>query len=103
MTATPLISPKDRFVKRLVGITGFFLLVCSIPLLLTPEPVLAYGGPGSIITGFGALLAVLAAVFAGIFGFVWFPLKRLARKIKILRGPPTPGPTAKALGESQDL
>lgn len=47
-----------------------------------PETALAYGGPGSIISGIGALLAVVAALFASLFGFVWFPLKRLIRKMR---------------------
>jgi len=41
-----------------------------------------YGGPGSVISGIGALLAALAALVAAIFGFFWFPLKRLLRKLR---------------------
>lgn len=59
------------------------LLVAAIAAasLLAPDAVYAYGGPGSIVTGIGALLAVLAAVGAAIFGFFWFPAKRLLRKM----------------------
>jgi hypothetical protein len=37
----------------------------------------AYGGPGSVISGIGAFLAAVAALLATLFGFIWFPLKRL--------------------------
>lgn len=60
------------------------LLVLLTPLagLFVPEAAYAYGGPGSVISGIGALLAVLAAVVAAIFGFLWFPLKRLYQKFR---------------------
>lgn len=44
--------------------------------------MIAYGGPGSIITGIGAFLAVLAALVAAIFGFLWYPLKKLIRAVR---------------------
>lgn len=50
--------------------------------LLLPEAGLAYGGPGSVISGIGALLAAIAAIGAAIFGFFWFPLKRLYQKLR---------------------
>jgi preprotein translocase subunit SecG len=52
-----------------------FLLV--IAALFVPETALAYGGPGSVISGIGAFLAAVAAILATLFGFIWFPLKRL--------------------------
>ena len=52
-----------------------FLLVAVI--VLVPESALAYGGPGSVISGIGAFLAAVAAILATLFGFIWFPLKRL--------------------------
>lgn len=58
--------------------------------LLVPTAATAYGGPGSVITGIGAFLAALAAVAAAVLGFLWFPLKKLIRKV---RGDP-PGPEA---------
>lgn len=50
--------------------------------LVAPDALHAYGGPGSIISGIGALLAALAAITAAIFGFLWYPLKRLIRMFR---------------------
>ncbi|MCS4136406.1 hypothetical protein [Salinibacter ruber] len=50
-------------------------------ILLIPGVALAYGGPGSVISGIGAFLAAVAALLASLFGFIWFPLKRLYRRI----------------------
>lgn len=52
-----------------------FLVVTFV--VLTPTAILAYGGPGSVISGIGAFLAAVAALLATLFGFIWFPLKRL--------------------------
>ena len=57
--------------------TIFTLLVIGLLTLLIPETVYAYGGPGSVISGIGAFLAAIGAVIAAIFGFLWFPIKRL--------------------------
>lgn len=56
--------------------------------------MVAYGGPGSIITGIGAFLAVLAALVAAIFGFLWYPLKKLIRAIRGGPGSPDDGASA---------
>lgn len=58
------------------------LLASLAATLFVTEPASAYGGPGSIISGIGALLAVVAAVLAAIFGFIWYPLKRLVRRMR---------------------
>jgi hypothetical protein len=57
---------------------AFFL----IALLFAPTVALAYGGPGSVISGIGAFLAAVAALLASLLGFIWFPLKRLYRSMK---------------------
>jgi Kef-type K+ transport system membrane component KefB len=57
------------------------VLLLSVVLLLAPGIALGYGGPGSVISGIGALLAAVAALFATLFGFLWFPLKRLYRRM----------------------
>lgn len=61
----------------------WLLVVLAGTVLLAPEAALAYGGPGSIITGLGALLATLAAIAATVLGLLWFPLKRLVKTIRL--------------------
>lgn len=59
------------------------VVIAAVALLLfTPTIAFAYGGPGSVISGVGALLAALAAISAAVFGFLWFPAKRLFSKVK---------------------
>jgi hypothetical protein len=62
----------------------FPLVVFGIGLALLglPDAAYAYGGPGSVISGIGTLLAALAAMVASLFGFLWFPLKRHYRKMQ---------------------
>lgn len=57
------------------------VFIAGLLLSASPNSVLAYGGPGSVISGIGTLLAAVAAVFAALFGFIWFPLKRLYQKL----------------------
>lgn len=56
------------------------LLLVTI-IVSAPDTALAYGGPGSVISGIGAFLGAVAALLASLFGFIWFPLKRLYRSI----------------------
>jgi len=58
-----------------------------VAMLACSEPALAYVGPGAGLTVIGSLIALVTAVVAGIFGFVWYPLKRLLKRGK----KPTPG------------
>jgi hypothetical protein len=51
--------------------------LASLLLVLTCSPVQAYLGPGGAVSGIGALLALIGAVFLSIVGFVWYPIKRL--------------------------
>lgn len=57
------------------------VLMLGAVLFVAPDAAHAYGGPGSVISGIGALLAAIAALVATLFGFVWFPLKRLYNKL----------------------
>jgi len=66
--------------KTLSRIVLVMLLVGAV-VSASPNAACAYGGPGSVISGIGTLLAAAAAVLAALFGFVWFPLKRLYAKL----------------------
>jgi len=52
--------------------------VVVLALLVSP-PAHAYLGPGGAVTGIGTLLALLAALVAAVFGFLWYPIRRLLR------------------------
>lgn len=61
-------------------------------------PMLAYLGPGGLLSTIGAFLALLAAVVLAVLGFVWLPLKRLIRALRERRqsGQPDSAPTGDA-------
>lgn len=46
----------------------------------------AYVGPGAGLTAIGTVLALIGAVLLGIFGFVWYPIKRLLRRKAAVEG-----------------
>lgn len=51
-------------------------------LCLFPQPAMAYIGPGAGLSAIGAFLAILAALVVAVFGFLWYPIKRLLRSLK---------------------
>lgn len=56
----------------------FSLLI--VVFLIFPVTVNAYVGPGAGISAIGAILALVAAFFLAIVGFVWYPLKRILKR-----------------------
>ena len=66
--------------------TPRFLKLIAIPLLC---PIAtngeAYIGPGAGLSAIGTVLAFLAAVALAIVGFVWYPMKRMRRKLATAR------------------
>lgn len=67
----------------------FVMTGAQAVVLLAAAPALGYLGPGGAVSGLGTLLGVLAAITMAIFGFLWFPIKRLLRRRR-------PAPTANA-------
>ena len=57
------------------------ILVC-----LLPPPAVAYIGPGTGLSAIGACLAIVAGISIALFGFVWYPIKRLLRQKKPMEG-----------------
>lgn len=55
-------------------ITGFIAFI-------SPATV-AYIGPGAGLSAIGSLLALVVALIVAIFGFLWYPIKRLMKKNK---------------------
>ena len=63
------------------SLVGIFICVLFL-VVFVQQPALAYIGPGTGIAALGALFAIIAGVIAAIFGFLWYPIKRLLRKRK---------------------
>ena len=60
----------------------FKLIFGSIVFCLICMPSFAYLGPG-VGGGFiAATIGIIVAIFAALFGLIWFPLKRLFKKKK---------------------
>ena len=60
----------------------FKIIFISIILCLIATSSFAYLGPG---VGGGVILAtigIIVAIFAALFGLIWFPIKRLLKKRK---------------------
>lgn len=55
-------------------------VLLALGLLTLSDPTLAYMGPGAGLTMIGSLVALVSAILAGIFGFIWYPLKRLLKR-----------------------
>jgi hypothetical protein len=71
---------KSESLKRIVP-----LACLTVPALLQPATAIAYVGPGAGLSIVGSLLAFFAAIIVGIFGFLWFPIRRVLRKRKQAR------------------
>jgi len=64
-----------------------FAPVIFAPVLLVGLPAVSYAyvGPGAGLSIIGSLLAFFAAIIVGIFGFLWFPIRRLMKKRKLAK------------------
>jgi hypothetical protein len=71
-----VVVEKGRGAAPLIG----FLLFVGV--VLSPGVGHAYIGPGAGLSAIGTLLALIAAVVVAIFGFVWFPIKRMLRNLR---------------------
>lgn len=78
------------------------LIVLVVQALVQPATALAYVGPGAGLSVIGSLLAFFAAIIVGIFGFLWFPVRRILRKRKQAKeqasGDPESTPEVRAEG-----
>ena len=55
-------------------LTVILALAC---VLVSPEPALAYVGPGLGLGVLGVVLGVVFSIFLAIVGVVWYPIKRV--------------------------
>ncbi|MEO8454169.1 MAG: hypothetical protein ABI454_03330 [Sphingomicrobium sp.] len=62
-------------------------VLCGVALLLltgllAPTPAFAYGGPGLGAGAIAVTLGILGSIFAAILGVVYYPIKRMIKKLK---------------------
>lgn len=67
--------------RKIQLVLNFFLFIVVFACLL-PSPAAAYIGPGAGLSAIGAFLAVVFGVIIALVGFIWYPLKRIIRKVK---------------------
>jgi hypothetical protein len=60
----------------------FKLVFSSIIFCLITTSSFAYLGPGVGLGVIAATIGIIIAIFAALFGLIWFPLKRLLKIIK---------------------
>lgn len=60
----------------------FKLISSLIILCLIATPSFAYFGPGIGGGAIAATIGIVVAIFAGLFGLIWFPIKRLLKIYK---------------------
>tara|TARA_B100002052_G_C15839651_1_gene579540 strand:+ start:463 stop:723 length:261 start_codon:yes stop_codon:yes gene_type:complete len=59
-----------------------YKLILSIFLIILPTSSFAYLGPGMGGGILAATVGIVIAIFAALFGILWFPIKRLIKKKK---------------------
>ncbi|MFO7652309.1 MAG: hypothetical protein R6X25_00645 [Candidatus Krumholzibacteriia bacterium] len=60
-------------------------VAATLSIGLTCGEALAYTGPGAGLTAIGAFLALVAGLLLAIVGFLWYPLKKLLRRMRARR------------------
>lgn len=60
---------------------GFAAAGVWLAATLAPGAAEAYMGPGSGLAAIGALLSLIGAAFMALVGFIWFPIRRLMRRM----------------------
>jgi membrane protein implicated in regulation of membrane protease activity len=61
---------------------NWLIIIAVCILLIFPVSVMAYLGPGAAVSSIGALLAAIAGIIVAILGFLWYPIRRLIRRLK---------------------
>ena len=58
------------------------LIAAVIAVAAAPTAALAYIGPGAGLGALGSFFALVGAVFLGVLGFIWYPVKKLLRAMR---------------------
>jgi Na+-driven multidrug efflux pump len=64
-----------------IAVKALTRTVLAILLMVLPEAAMAYTGPGLGLGAIGAALGIVGAVFLGLLSIIWYPVKRVWRKL----------------------
>ena len=67
---------------QLTVVPRLLAVMAVVVLFLTPNAAQAYMGPGLGFGAFTAVLGVIGSILLGIVSIVWYPVKRLLRRLK---------------------
>jgi len=60
----------------------FVMLFVLMVAASATTPAMAYVGPGSGLGAVGVVLGLLGTIILALLSFVWYPIKRMARKVR---------------------
>ena len=80
-----------------VDLRAILFVVLTLSFLVSSNSQ-AYIGPGAGLSAIGTVLAFLAAIVLAIVGFVWYPLKRLRKKMAAKNTMPEDVPSTDGVG-----
>lgn len=87
----PMTAHLTKFaLSRMAGATAFGLTVFTVSTV----PAQAYVGPGLGLGAVSTALGVVGAIVLGIIAFIWYPIKRLIRRIRARFAAPPATPSA---------
>lgn len=61
----------------------------TVPMLFAALPAQAYIGPGAGVGTIAVVLGILGSIVMAFFAILWYPLKRLLKKRKVIRPAPS--------------
>lgn len=67
--------------------TTCWVVQAAVGMSLVSSPAWAYVGPGAGLTALGSLVALFGAIGLALVGFIWYPAKRLRRRLKAAKTP----------------
>jgi hypothetical protein len=67
-------------------------LASALAALGSASAAHAYIGPGVGLGALGVALGVAGSLLLGLFSILWYPVKRLVRRLRRRRGPADPAP-----------
>lgn len=77
-----LTTNANQPVEHDTGMRTLYGVLLAGMLALAPTFAFAYVGPGLGLGAIGSAFSLIGAIFLGIVGFIWYPIKRMLKVFK---------------------